>query len=74
MIIGNFIMLNLFLAILLGNFQESRERIEEERRNKLKEESRHSQVKSMRIDSTHFALDEDAAGDSPDKNFSSKNL
>jgi hypothetical protein len=38
-VVGNFIMLNLFLAILLGNFDESRTLITEER-NKLKREER----------------------------------
>jgi len=35
MIFGNYIMLNMFLAILLGNFQESREKIEKEKLLKL---------------------------------------
>lgn len=40
-VVGNFVMLNLFLAILLGNFDDARASIEEERLKKKKEERKH---------------------------------
>jgi len=40
-VVGNFVMLNLFLAILLGNFDDARASIEEERIKKKKEERKH---------------------------------
>jgi len=39
--IGVWVMLNLFLAILLGNFEESRRKIEQERLAKKREERKH---------------------------------